>query len=239
VGLEMAFPAGMEQVEYYARGPWENYVDRKGGSFLGRYHTTVADMFEPYPKPQSMANREGLRDLMLYNAESGVGVKIQAQDDVAFSLLHYNDTQLKNAAHTWNLEKDGNIYAHFDAQQLGIGNGSCGQGTGTLSTYQIPSSGTRNYKLLFTPVNRNGTGVDAVVGSVVTFSAVDGMLVCNGELAAGTEVAVYNMGGVLVTSATVAGDCGNFALNVAGQPHGSYIVVVKGAAGRTVHKILL
>jgi beta-galactosidase len=239
VGLEMAFPAGMEQVEYYARGPWENYVDRKGGSFLSRYHTTVADMFEPYPKPQSMANREGLRDLMLYNAESGVGVKIQTQGDVAFSLLHYNDTQLKNAAHTWNLEKDGNIYAHFDAQQLGIGNGSCGQGTGALSTYQIPSSGTRNYKLLFTPVNRNDTGVDAVVGSVVTFSLADGVLVCNGELSAGTEVAVYNMGGVLVTAATVAGDCGNFALNVAGQPHGSYIVVVKGAAGRTVHKILL
>ena len=239
VGLEMAFPAGMEQVEYYARGPWENYVDRKGGSFLGRYHTTVADMFEPYPKPQSMANREGLRDLTLYNAESGVGVRIQAQDDVAFSLLHYNDTQLKNAAHTWNLEKDGNIYAHFDAQQLGIGNGSCGQGTGTLSTYQIPSSGTRNYKLLFTPVNRNDTGVDAVVGSVVTFSAVDGMLVCNGELSAGTEVAVYNMGGVLVAASTVAGDCGKFALNVAGQPHGSYIVVLKGATGRTVHKILL
>ena len=88
-------------------------------------------------------------------------------------------------------------------------------------------------------MNRNDTGVDAVVGSVVTFSAVDGMLVCNGELAAGTEVAVYNMGGVLVASATVAGDCGNFVLNVAGQPHGSYIVVVKGATGRTVHKILL
>ena len=88
-------------------------------------------------------------------------------------------------------------------------------------------------------MNRNDTGVGAVTGQVVTFSVADGMLLCNGELSAGTEVAVYNMGGVLVASATVTGDYGNFALNVASQPHGSYIVVVKSAAGRTVHKILL
>jgi beta-galactosidase len=198
-------------------------------------------MFEPYPKPQSMGNREGLRDLTLYNVEGGerAGFRVEALGQVAFSVLAYDDVTLKNASHTWDLVRRGSTYAHFDYLQLGIGNGSCGQGTGTLSTYQIPSSGTRNYKLLFTPVNRNDTGVDAVVGSVVTFSVADGVLVCNGELSAGTEVAVYNMGGVLVTAATVAGDCGNFALNVAGLPHGSYIVVVKGAAGRTVHKILL
>ncbi|MBQ5626918.1 MAG: DUF4981 domain-containing protein, partial [Bacteroidaceae bacterium] len=49
IGLDMLFPAGYENVEYYAKGPWENYIDRQTGSFLGRYTTTVDDMFEMYP----------------------------------------------------------------------------------------------------------------------------------------------------------------------------------------------
>ena len=239
VGLEMAFPAGMEHVEYYARGPWENYVDRKEGSLLGRYSTTVADMFEPYPKPQSMANREGLRDLLLYNAESGAGVRIQTEGDVAFSLLHYNDTQLKNAAHTWELEKDGKVYAHFDAQQLGIGNGSCGQGTGTLSEYQIPSSGTRSYRLLFTPVNTKDTGIGSTVADCMEFSIEDGMLLCSGNIVAGTGISVYNMGGVRMASATAGQACSSIALPVSTLPHGSYIVVVSSNGTRRVYKVAI
>ena len=46
VGLGMQFTGGFENVEYYARGPWSNYVDRKTGSYLGRYVTTVDDMIE-------------------------------------------------------------------------------------------------------------------------------------------------------------------------------------------------
>ena len=151
VGMSMAFPASFENVEYYARGPWENYSDRKTGSFLGRYTTTVSEMFEHYPKPQSMGNREDMREILLTNAE-GLGVKIESEGEVAFSLLHYTDVELKNASHTWELSEGGNVYAHFDALQRGLGNGSCGQGTGTLAQYQLPSSGTYSYKLRFTPI---------------------------------------------------------------------------------------
>lgn len=55
IGMTMEFPAHFEQVEYYAYGPFENYVDRRGGSSLGRYYTTVSDMFEPYPMPRAWA----------------------------------------------------------------------------------------------------------------------------------------------------------------------------------------
>ena len=46
LGLAMQFAKGFEGVEYYARGPWSNYVDRKSGSRLGRYVTTVDDMID-------------------------------------------------------------------------------------------------------------------------------------------------------------------------------------------------
>ena len=34
-GMRMRVPANFTQVEYYGRGPWENYPDRKGSAFLG------------------------------------------------------------------------------------------------------------------------------------------------------------------------------------------------------------
>ena len=237
IGMSLVFPAEFEQIEYYAYGPFENYVDRRGGSTLGRYYTTVSDMFEPYPKPQSMGNREGLRDLLLFNPDEGYGIKVQAQGDVAFSLLHYKDIDLKNAGHAWELRK-GNVYAHFDCAQKGIGNGSCGNVV-TLDKYLIPQGKEYGCSLLLTPVTGIESGVESVVENLLRFNVVEGMLLCNGDLKAGTELAVYNMGGVLVSSDAVTTDAGSAALDVAGLPHGSYIVVVRNANDRTVYKVVL
>ena len=162
IGMTMEFPADFELVEYYAYGPYENYVDRRGGSTLGRYRTTVSDMFEPYPMPQSMGNREGLRDLLLFNPEEEIGISVQTRGNVAFSLQHYSDEHLKKTNHTWELEK-GNVYAHFDCYQKGIGNGSCG-GVVTLDKYLIKNGAKYNCSLLFTPVMDTKTGISEVKG---------------------------------------------------------------------------
>ena len=237
IGLSLVFPAEFEQVEYYAYGPFENYVDRRGGSTLGRYYTTVSDMFEPYPKPQSMANREGLRDLMLFNPNEGYGVKVQTRGNVAFSLLHYKDVDLKNAGHVWELQK-GNVYAHFDCVQKGIGNGSCGN-VATLDKYLIPQGGEYSCSLLFTPMTDIESDIENVAENALRFNVEEGKLVCNGNLAASTTLAVYNMGGVKVASVAVAHDCESAVLDVAGLPHGSYIVLVKSDGRTTVHKVVL
>ncbi len=171
VGMKMAFPANFEKVEYYARGPWENYCDRKTGSFLARYYTTVSEMFEAYPKPQSMGNRENMREVLLTDTETGLGVKVESEGDVAFSLLHYTDVELKNATHVWDLSTGGNVHAHFDAAQRGIGNGSCGQNVGTLSEYQIPSGASYSYKLRFTPVTQKPE--ESIAGDVNADGVVD------------------------------------------------------------------
>ena len=237
IGLSLTFPAEFEQVEYYAYGPFENYVDRRGGSMLGRYYTTVSDMFEPYPKPQSMGNREGLRDLLLFNPDEGYGVKLQTRGDVAFSLLHYSDETLKKANHTWELQK-GNVYAHFDCAQKGIGNGSCGN-VATLGKYLIPQGGEYNCSLLFTPVSGIESGIEDVTENVVRFNVADGKLECKGNFDAFAQFAVYNMGGVKVASAAATHDCDGVSMGVGHLPHGSYIVVVKDNETTKVYKILL
>ena len=213
IGMTMEFPAHFEQVEYYAYGPFENYVDRRGGSTLGRYYTTVSDMFEPYPKPQSMGNREGLRDLLLFSPEKEIGIKVETRSDVAFSLLHYSDEHLKRTDHTWELEK-GNVYAHFDCYQKGIGNGSCG-GVVTLDKYLIKNGAKYNCSLLFTPVMDIESGIEDVLSETITFKVEDGYVYCQGNINAGTELSIYNIGGVLHSTKHVAENCENVALPVA------------------------
>ena len=237
IGMTMEFPAHFEQVEYYAYGPFENYVDRRGGSSLGRYYTTVSDMFEPYPMPQSMGNREGLRDLMLFSEEEEVGIKVQTRGDVAFSLLHYSDEHLKRTDHIWELEK-GNVYAHFDCYQKGIGNGSCGNVV-TLDKYLIKNGAKYNCSLLFTPVVGLESGIEDVLSEAITFKAEDGYLYCQGNMNAGTELSIYDMGGVLRSTKRIAESCESIALPVAALPHSSYIIVVKDGKGIRTFKVVI
>jgi beta-galactosidase len=194
-------------------------------------------MFEPYPMPQSMGNREGLRDLLLFNPDEGYGVKVQTRGNVAFSLLHYSDEALKRANHTWELKK-GNVYAHFDCAQKGIGNGSCGN-VATLDKYLIKNGAKYNCSLLFTPVSDIESGIEDVTENMVRFSVANGVLMCHGNFDASAVLSVYNMGGVKVASAAVAGDCGTVSMDVNDLPHGSYIVVLKGDSGSRVYKIVL
>ena len=172
IGLDMQFPAGYETVEYYGRGPWENYIDRCTGSYMGRYSTTVTDLFEKgYIHPQSNGNRLDLRELLLKNA-AGQAIRVQTEGQVSFSLSHYNQGDFfVPVIHTWELSAADEVYATFDYMQRGLGNASCGPGTDTQ--YQCPSSGTYTHTLRFcgvapgqqegidTPLSPSAHGTDA------------------------------------------------------------------------------
>ena len=81
--------------------------------------------------------------------------------------------------------------------------------------------------------------IENVAENALRFNVEEGKLVCNGNFAASTTLAVYNMGGVKVASVAVAHDCESSVLDVAGLPHGSYIVLVKSGGRTTVHKVVL
>ena len=158
IGLGMQFPAGFEQVEYYGRGPWSNYVDRKTGSWLGRYTSTVDDFMEAFPHPQTFGDHQDLRELTLTNHAASVSLNVKTSGRVAFSLGHFDetkwygsgDTMWSDGLHWYDLTKQRQVYAHFDYYQRGLGNNSCG-GDQALSQYQCPTSGSYTYTLRFTP----------------------------------------------------------------------------------------
>lgn len=158
LGIGMEFADGFEGVEYYAKGPWSNYVDRQTGSYLGRYATTVDNMFEELTHPQTMGDHQALRDLTLTNPQTGTTLKVETLGTVAFSLSHYDeaqwgdagDTMWSNVLHPYDLTRSGKVFAHFDYWQRGLGNNSC-QGDVCLPEYECPTSGSYTYTLRFTP----------------------------------------------------------------------------------------
>ena len=141
VGITMQFAPGMENVEYYAKGPWSNYIDRQRSSMLGRYTTTVDGMFEEQSAPQTMGDRQGLRSLKL--SGNGTSLDITVEGMLAFSLSHVDDQQFNydvfyGGKHPYDLTRSPQVFAHFDSWQRGIGNHSCG-GDSCLPQYQVPT----------------------------------------------------------------------------------------------------
>ena len=158
IGLGMQFASGFENVEFYARGPRSNYSDRKTGSYLGRFTTTVDDMVDEMIHPQTFGDHEDLRELILTNNTAGVQLGVKVGGRASFSLSHYDETDwcktnysLWNSKRHWyDLTRNGQVYAHFDYMQRGLGNNSCG-GDGCLSDYLCPTSGSYTYTLRFKP----------------------------------------------------------------------------------------
>lgn len=151
LGIGMIFSKDFEEIDYYAKGPWENYNDRKEASFIGRYSSTVSEMFTPYAHPQSCGNRQEMREITLYKKHSNKGIKIEANQPIAFSMLHFDDTDfIKENLHPWEMVERNEVYTHFDYIQRGVGNGSCGPQT--IEKYQLPSSGTYSFTLRFSPL---------------------------------------------------------------------------------------
>ena len=136
LGYELKLPSQFDQYTYYGRGPLNNYNDRKTGSFVGLYKSTVAEQFVPFPKPQSMGNREDVRWCALQDKD-GSGLQFVSQlGTVSTSALPWSALQMTLAAHPHELPKSDGIYLHLDCQVNGLGGNSCGQG-GPLKPDQV------------------------------------------------------------------------------------------------------
>ena len=168
IGLGMQFAAGFENVEFYARGPRSNYSDRKTGSYLGRFTTTVDDMVDEMIHPQTFGDHEDLRELILTNKTEGVQLGVKVGGRASFSLSHYDesrwctsgDSMWSSKLHWYDLTRNPQVYAHFDYMQRGLGNNSC-TGEDCLSQYQCPPSGDYTYTLRFKPQSAESVNVVA------------------------------------------------------------------------------
>ena len=125
-GMAFETPGMFDAVEYYGRGPMENYADRSSAAFVGRYAQRVADQFHPkYVSPQESGTRGGMRWWRLTDA-SGFGIEICSDRHFSASAIPYAIPQLDNGSseyvrHPGDLVPDGRTHVHIESAQSGLG----------------------------------------------------------------------------------------------------------------------
>ncbi len=137
VGVSLVLVSGLENLEWFGRGPWENYVDRKASAMVGRYASTVTEQYVPYIVPQEHGHRTDVRWLSLTDAQ-GRGVSVVGQPTLEFSASHLSDDDLFGARHTFELKPRDEVILNLDQAQRGLGTASCGPDT--LEQYRLLDS---------------------------------------------------------------------------------------------------
>lgn len=126
LGYQMQVPEQLYKFDYYGRGPAGNYNDRRTGSFVECFTSTVSQQVENFPKPQEMANHEDTRWCSLTNSQ-GEGVVFIADNTMSVQALPYSAVDMTTASHTCDLKTNGNTYLNLDLGVTGLGGTSCGQ----------------------------------------------------------------------------------------------------------------
>ena len=92
-GMTMNMAREFDHVEFYGRGPVENYSDRNSSQFLGVYKSSVADQYYPYIRPQENGNKTDVRWWRVTNAD-GLGLEFYSDAPLSMSSLNYATADL-------------------------------------------------------------------------------------------------------------------------------------------------
>jgi beta-galactosidase len=141
-GNDLVFHKSLNQINWYGRGPGENYWDRKSNSFIGKYRQTVDEQYYPYARPQESGNHTEVRWVSFSNT-NGRKVHIAFADSLlSFSALPYSLDDLdpemtKKQYHSGELNKRNETYVHIDLNQTGL-QGIDSWGAWPMEKYRVP-----------------------------------------------------------------------------------------------------
>ena len=153
-GMQMQMPKCFETVEYYGRGPVENYSDRNHSTDLGIYRQSVDEQFYSYIRPQETGTKTDIRWWKQLNA-GGNGLKVVGDAPFSASALHYticslDDGEQKDQRHSPEVQKADLTNLIIDKAQMGLG---CVNSWGALPLpqYMLPY-GDYEFTFILTPV---------------------------------------------------------------------------------------
>ncbi|MGN1118015.1 MAG: glycoside hydrolase family 2 TIM barrel-domain containing protein, partial [Acutalibacteraceae bacterium] len=124
-GVHAELPSSFENVEYFGRGPIENYSDFKEHSPVGIYKTVVSKMGHKYIKPQDSGNRGDVRYAEISDGNRKINFSAVGKL-FSFNANHFTLGQLKKAKHIEDLPDTDTTFAAIDGFVRGTGSGSCG-----------------------------------------------------------------------------------------------------------------
>ncbi|HBF35135.1 TPA: glycoside hydrolase family 2 [Candidatus Sumerlaeota bacterium] len=140
IGVRMLLDKNLNQFDYFGRGPMENYSDRKRGSDVGMYSSSVTEQMTPYEKPMECGNHEDVRWAAL-TGKGMPGLFARAADaPMQTSALPYTDEQMNPVEYKIDLPAQTVTAFCFSAKTLGVGSNGCGPRP--LEPYMVTSKST-------------------------------------------------------------------------------------------------
>ena len=120
IGMEWILDKSLSDVQWYGRGPQENYPDRKSGYKTGIYKSDVTEMYEPYLIPQDYGLRTDNRWVKITDKE-GTGLEFSGDRLFNFSAHPYSTENLTKALYTYQLHPFDGITFNIDYATSGVG----------------------------------------------------------------------------------------------------------------------
>ncbi len=153
-GYQMTMDKSMEYITWYGRGPKPTYIDRKLGSKIDLYKSSVTDFEYRYMRPQESSNRCDVRYFTITD-KNGFGIKVDAYYDnpINFSAYHYTTDGLEKATHINDIPYEDITTVNIDHRQLGVGGDLPGQAF-VREPYTMPKGQKQEYSFVITPIGR-------------------------------------------------------------------------------------
>lgn len=120
IGTDWVFDPSLKNVEWYGRGPQENYPDRKSGYKTGVYNMKTEEMYEPYLLPQDHGLRTDTRWVRMTDDE-GRGIEFSGNSFFNFNIYPFTTENLTKSVYTYQLEKSDGLTFNFDYASSGVG----------------------------------------------------------------------------------------------------------------------
>ena len=128
-GMQLQMPSSFSKLEYYGRGPEENYIDRHSSAFIGKYEANVKDEYYPYVRPQESGNHTDIRYFSIFNPATGKGITFEGYAPMECSAIPYLVEDLDagiEKEHAWgqhsgDLVEKGLVQLHIQQRQFGLG----------------------------------------------------------------------------------------------------------------------
>ena len=144
-GMRMRLPSDMTRIDYYGRGPWENYPDRKRSAFIGHYMMPLSEYETEYIHPQDNGCRTDVRWFCIGNSKKTL--RIEGLQPLCIRAWDYGEEDLESAAHPHEIRRGRFVNLNIDLNVHGVG-GVDTWGQPTLPQYTIDGNMPYHYAFI-------------------------------------------------------------------------------------------
>lgn len=159
IGMQIILKGDFDNMQWYGRGPQENYWDRKAGYLVGLYQGKVWDLTHIYVRPQEAGNRTNIRWLSLVD-QNQIGLVVVSHAGFSGSAWHFLQDDLAyipgHPKHTKDIKKRDLVTLNIDYKQMGVG-GEDSWGARTYPQYRLSPDKKYNYKFRIKLFDSNKT----------------------------------------------------------------------------------